>query len=705
MLVLFFHLASASSNLAIKVARIAAQKALTIIPADDTMENQASPTAATPKPAPTEDENNVTTGRPPALEESSADEEDVFDESDGDNHKRRQNRAQNALTETQAGTLNFVMEHRIFLNAILGLLAERDKKATEIGMNDPNTIKSGPLKKASHLVKGVWKVKYVELRRGMLTYYEDSVGDKSAGNLLRKNVPLDSNNCSCRAVKIHRDGVVAVTGAIFELIVGNTRRLWLTKSKDERRAWVEAINDAMVGGSFTQGSAKGQHGKQGSVKSKSPFKKDLKKYLKIQGVLKNAKSKAEYVTTIRELENYPLEIPMQWIMEQVEKPPGDDGMGAFYEGALAKGIDQLWRDLQRDSILINNELFKGDVGHGPEKILGALARNIVTTSRSATSGTSTKYAIPESKAFAYARDVLLSINRTRSGGDSYYCIETLCNNQDLIVITPSSREAEPLSITVEMNDNEDTVDYSINDKSGWIRTRNRIQMSWRKRFFVLSEGILSFYRNSTPRPHGLRGQMVLTDANISVSKDRAGHYVLSIEAKDGLDRFLYFNNEDKLLAWAYALELAAKGSSLSTPNRRLFGKKETMPENIEESMKRHVERLGLDIDDDGVEERIARLSAKASSQVRVSVLGSSEFKIVTMDPQGDDTDTWATIGAAFGQSFRITGDRIVRGEETVKFIVTDCTDAVDFSEVLEMSDSFESKTPRRSIMGIRRGKN
>jgi hypothetical protein len=199
--------------------------------------------------------------------------------------------------------------------------------------------------------------------------------------------------------------------------------------------------------------------------------------------------------------------------------------------------------------------------------------------------------------------------------------------------------------------------------------------------------------------------MVLTDANISVdkSKDKAGYYVLSIEAKDGLDRFLYFNNEDKLLAWAYALELVAKGNSLSTTNRRLFGKKETMPENIEESMKRHVERLGLD--DDDVEERIARLSAKASAQVKISVRGSSEFKIVTMDPQGDDTDTWATISAAFGQSFRITGDRIVRGEETVKFRVTDCSDAIDFSDALYMADSFESKNPRRSIMGIRRGKN
>eukprot|EP00980_Cylindrotheca_fusiformis_P018819 scaffold6276_cov138-Cylindrotheca_fusiformis.AAC.6 len=679
-------------------------------------------------------------------DESSVDEDDILEESSGDEQRNASGKAKPSttdLTATQVRSLNFVMEHRIFLKAILGLLADRDRKATEIGMNDPNTpIKSGPLKKASHLVKGIWKVKYVELRRGMLTYYEDNDKKKAGGEWLRKNVPLDSNDCSCRPVKIHRNGVGAVaSGAVFELIVGGggggggagsssgggknnnasinssnnnssstttTRRLWLAKTNDERRAWIDAIHDAMVGGSFTQGSStKGQHGKLGSVKSKSPFKKDLKKYLKVQGGLKSAKTKADYIPALKELENHPLEVPVQWIMEQVEKPPGDDGLGAFYEGALAKGIDQLWRDLRRDSILINNELFNGDVGHGPEKIIGALARNIVNISRNATTGTSTRYAIPESKAFAYARDVLLSINRTRSGGDSYYCIDTLCNNQDLVVITPTSREAEPLSITVEMNDSiEDTMGYSINDKWGWIWTRNRIQRNWRKRYFVLSEGTFSFYRNSTPRPHGLRGQMVLRDANMSVdkSKDKPGYYVLLIEAKDGLDRFLYFNNEDKLLAWAYALELVAKGNPLSTPNRRLFGKKDNMPENIEESMKRHIKRLGLDLDDEGVEERIARLSAKASSQVRISVQGSSEFKIVTMDPQGDDTDTWATIGACFGQNFRITGDRIVRGEETVKFLVTDCLDAIDFSDALDASDSFECKTPRRTLMGIRKRK-
>ena len=611
-----------------------------------------------------------------------------------------------SLTDTQSACINFAMEHRIFLTAILGLLAERDKMATEIGMNDPHTLKSGPLKKASHLGGSVWKVKFVEVRRGMFTYYEDAVSsEKTPGSLLRKNIPLDYHSCSCRPVKIHRNGLNIVTGgAIFELRFGSTRRLWLAKSRAERLAWIQAINDAMVGGSVTQGSLKEVHGKHGSVNSKSPYKKDLRKYLKIKGILKSAKTKGEYIPGLTEILGRPLDIPVQWIMQQIDNPISNTG-GAFHEGTVSSGLKQLKKDLLRDSILINLELFHGDNGHGTEKIIGALARNIIGVSRSATSGSS-KYSIPESMAFAYARDVLLSINRTRSGGDSYFCIDTLVNNPKLVVTVPSSREAEPLSITAELDETDDSNDYSVNDKSGWIRTRKRLQMSWRKRYFVLSEGTLSFYRNATPRPHGLRGQMVVADAQISVdrSKEKAGYFTLSIVTKDGLkDRYLYFNNEDKLLAWAYALECTAKGSSLGSPGKKMFGLRSPRDSQevkadsnsmVEQSMTKHVKKLGLPCDN--LEDRIARMSAKTSSRVKISVKACTEYRLCTTDPQGDDSDTWAIIDASFLQTFRIIGDRIVRGEEIVRVQVTDCSELVDHLGSVESPlGSSSSQSPRK----------
>ena len=64
---------------------------------------------------------------------------------------------------------------QIFLQAALLLLQERDKQAPEVGMLDPFIFKAGPLNKAAHLVNGVWKVKYAEIRRGMFSYYENNV--------------------------------------------------------------------------------------------------------------------------------------------------------------------------------------------------------------------------------------------------------------------------------------------------------------------------------------------------------------------------------------------------------------------------------------------------------------------------------------------------------------------------------------------------
>jgi hypothetical protein len=251
-----------------------------------------------------------------------------------------------------------------------------------------------------------------------------------------------------------------------------------------------------------------------------------------------------------------------------------------------------------------------------------------------------------------------------------------------------------------------------------------MQRSWRKRFFVLSEGTLSFYRNATPRPHGLRGQMVVTDATIAVdrSKDKANNFIVSIVTKDGLkDRFLHFNNEDKLLAWAYALECTAKGTSLSSKTmlRKLANPRDSAkyqdskpPEStvteqstkdqVENSMKAHVANLELEIDD--MDERLARLSANKSSSVKISVEASTEYKICTLDPQGDDGDTWATISSTFLQKFIISGGRIVRGEEIVRVHVSECPFVIDFSQALDNpSASEETLSPasiRRSL-GLR----
>ena len=134
---------------------------------------------------------------------------------------------------------SWVKEHSIFLQAALDLLQERDKHAPTVGMMDPVVLKAGPLKKASILMKGIWKVKYVEIRRGMLSYYENL---QNEDKLIRKDVPLQAHDCTVRAVKVHPSkAALQLTtnrrgGAIFELVVGNAKRLWMARSRLSARA-------------------------------------------------------------------------------------------------------------------------------------------------------------------------------------------------------------------------------------------------------------------------------------------------------------------------------------------------------------------------------------------------------------------------------------------------------------------------------------
>lgn len=658
----------------------------------------------------------------------------VFDESEEVLQLQESTTFPEIYNESPANIVNFAMEHRLFLKAILDLLAQRDKVATEVGMNDPNILKSGPLKKASHLMRGIWKVKYVEIRRGMFSYYEDAVSSSrqntsgNAESLLRKNIPLEANNCRCRAVRLHQKAwTITPRGAIFELaIAGKPKRLWMANSREERQAWIQAIHDAMVGGSVTRGgnpAKMSNHGKSGAVSSRSPYKDDLKKYLKVQGALRNAKSKEDYVSALRSIYHHELNVPVKWIIKQAEqdsKGSGGEHKGAFHEDDVRISVEQLFKDLLRDTVKVNDEMYHGNSGHAPERITGALARRIMMFGRSTGNPadmdntnqtvlrTSSKYDMTESQALAYARDILLSGNRTRSGGDSYFCVDALCKNAGLVVVVPSSAEAEPLSITVTRDDDDDSAAgyYDLHSRSGWLRTRRRSKNSWVKSYFVLSEGTLSYYEQALPRPHGLQGQLVISDATLVVSREEqkrddktakqgGSYFVLTITTKDKTERQILFETEERLLVWTYALECTAKAKGGTAPAPLMkamkgmlkmsgmpMGSKGSSEDNrgegavsqAEASLKEHVANLGLDCD--ALEERLAAYASQSSATVKVSIQAGTVYKICTLDPQGNEKeDTWATVDATFLQDFRVTGGpnaRIVRGEEIVRVDVSQC---------------------------------
>jgi len=593
---------------------------------------------------------------------------------------------------TEVASRNFAMEHRIFMKAALELLTQRERYAADIDMNDKDTIKSGPLKKASHLVRGIWKVKYVEVRRGVFSYYEDESKDSEAGTLVRKNIPLHATTCSCRAVKIqHKALSVNPGGALFELkIEGGSKRLWMANSREERQAWIEAIHTATLGRSVTRGESDIDHhaGKSGTVSEESPYRAELELYVNVQRGISRALSREQYLRALSGLVGKKLNVPVQWIRRQMGGI--EHANRAFHEEAVSRGVDQLWKDLLRDSVRIDDEVFIGGSGNAPERIIAALMRCIMGSDRSsplsvnASVSQKNKYFISESQSLSYARDILLAGNRTRSGGDSYYCVSTLCKNPEQVVTVPSSLEAEPWQISIshiqpEKRGRGDTY-YSLNELSGWLKTRSKPQKNWKKRYFVLSEGVLSYFEKALPRPRGLRGQISLVEAAINVGKESkqsdnrrrsssssdpdndasSKHFLVSILGKDGkLDRQILFEDEKKFIIWTHSLEAYCVDDELWQSNHsvslvsgmfrklreELTGTQDLYGNFVlgHKSLKDNADELGLDSEE--VNTCIANASksgANGRATVLVSVEAATDYRVCTLDPQGDEKeDTWA----------------------------------------------------------------
>lgn len=580
---------------------------------------------------------------------------------------------------------NFAMEHRIFIKCLMALLEQRDLVAVD--MDDPNTLKCGPLKKATHLVKGAWKVKFVEIRRGIFSYYDDCLSKDAAseGDLVRKNVRLIANGFVCRAVKLNHKSLTLVPGqAIFELTVeGSPRRFWMANSREERSAWIRAIHDASVGGAITRDEQQMDHaGRVGRVSRRSPYKRDLETYLRVQRDVKNASNKQTYVGALAHIVGMTLNVPVKWISEQ-NHLNAEEAENAFREDALTTGVNQLWKDLARDSVKINGDLITGGSGHAPERIVGAVTREILRMDRSSplrpADPSFVWKGVTELQALSFARDVLLSCNRTRSGGDSYYCVDALTNHPGMVVLVPSSLEAEPLSITVVHYQQErptSRASYSEHDRGGWLKTRTRQESEWKRLYFVLSEGTLSIYRKGHPRPYGLEAQIKVAETPMyvapaitrSAKSNEEGNgkhkkrFVLTMKSREGIvERQCLLDTEDTFLIWVHAFEEEiSKHDTMDSPRRNLkfFN---MLAHRDDANGAKGDDRIGFILGPNSLEDNAEALGFDPASivsrakalelqhgggtklpTVSVQVRASSTYKICTLDPQGNENeDTWA----------------------------------------------------------------
>merc|ERR1711933_406301 len=106
------------------------------------------------------------------------------------------------------------------------------------------------------------------------------------------------------------------------------------------------------------------------------YKSDLIMYLSIQKRIKASLDNESYKESIHPLVGKTLTVPVCWIKEQIEVFEDLNDEKFKKEPTM-----QLWKDMIRDSVLINDVLYRGDESHGPERIIGALSRCILDFDR------------------------------------------------------------------------------------------------------------------------------------------------------------------------------------------------------------------------------------------------------------------------------------------------------------------------------------
>ena len=465
------------------------------------------------------------------------------------NHFTSQPQVMSAFLDPSLGSIpeqdcaTFAYEHSLLLRAIMQLLAERDYIGVEADLDDLSCIvKKGPLKKAAHAVgRTTWKVKYVEIRPGSFSYFEDSARNKNLG---RKTIPLRSNKCSC----------VSVKGNQFALKVEDgPQRLWMTTSEEERQAWVRAIQEAMIG-----------PGAEDNAKPLDvrPYQAALDQFQATQTKLRQARTEGEYMFSLEKLFQSNIRIPVQWVRDRAVDDFDAQSVRRLVTSAQKRmntSVTDLWKSLKKETVSINGCEVQASSAHAAERIVGALSRCILEFDKS--SPVESRVPMSELQAISYARDVVMAVLRCRNKDEAHLSLEYMCQNPSLVTVLPlaTSEPYRTFSVRVNYATPEASEDLKTSDISGWVSTRSRFNRIWKSRFITVSDGILNVFEHSSPRPHGLKDQLLLAGATVKTIEDKPKHeanlYILLIVGRNReTERQISFPDEGLLQEWADAIQ-------------------------------------------------------------------------------------------------------------------------------------------------------
>jgi hypothetical protein len=168
--------------------------------------------------------------------------------------------------------------------------------------------------------------------------------------------------------------------------------------------------------------------------------------------------------------------------------------------AVTTGVNQLWKDLARDTVPNQRWFDQGWQWTRARANCWSCQAWDHTRGSFFTASTGRPFFYLErcywiaGSIFRSRHSSLLQWRTAGVVATSYYCVDALTNHPSMVVLVPSSSEAEPLSVIIEHYQppqRTNSTTYSVHDRGGWLKTRTRQERRWKRLYFVLSEGTMS----------------------------------------------------------------------------------------------------------------------------------------------------------------------------------------------------------------------
>jgi len=353
----------------------------------------------------------------------------------------------------------------------------------------------------------------------------------------------------------------------------------MATSEEERQSWMRLIQKAMIG---DEGPRKEldltQH--QEAV--------DL--YQTMRQKILQADTKESYLEAVQSSmqlqEEEILCVPAEWIrdhtqqsMQQLllEKTPSKRNIKPHRQ--LKSSIADFWNKMSQATFSVNGVMVPRDTPLASTRVIGALTRCILEYDKSygASGATAqgedekaaeTKVAgqMTELQAISYSRNILLAILRSKEEELVSTAVHHLLKNPELVVVSDKDGEDGDYIVNMEVSFAgeelpDDFLPPIADEMAGWMwirRSKQPTKMN-RKRYAVLSGAALTYYEAATPRPVGLRGQLLLRGASVTQRENESDSeqpFVLSVSTPSNQERILAFEQQEDLLEWKEAIQVA-----------------------------------------------------------------------------------------------------------------------------------------------------